>query len=150
MKKIILFLAISFLITSCSIKQVVEQAEIPQEVELCIIENPAVREGFLEEFKLVLSEKKIPYKIVSESAVPSDCEWTTTYTGLWTWDMALYMSYAEIKVFHNGSLDGQAIYDSTMGGANMGKFIDAKTKIRELVNELMQYKSSALFKVIYS
>jgi hypothetical protein len=55
------------------------------------------------------------------------------------------MSYAEIKIFHNRSLDGEAKYDSTRGGANMSKFIDAESKIRELLEELMQIKSSSLF-----
>ena len=71
-----------------------------------------------------------------------NCEWTLTYTARWTWDLALYMSYAEIKVFKNGKLDGEAMYDSTRGGANMSKFIDSEPKIRELVEELMQRESA--------
>lgn len=83
--------------------------------------------------------------MVTESSVPESCEWTSTYVARWSWDLALYMSYAEIKVFHKGSLDGEAKYDSTKGSANMGKFIDAEPKIRELVNQLMQVESASLF-----
>lgn len=97
-----------------------------------------VRTGFLKEFRSVLSSKGINNKVVDEHSVPEDCQWTATY-------LALYMSYAEIKVFHKGRLDGEAKYDSTRGGANMGKFIDAESKIRELVNQLMQFKSTSLF-----
>ena len=56
------------------------------------------------------------------------------------WDIALYMAYAAIKVYHNGKLDGEAIYDSRSGGGNFSKFIDAEPKIRELVEQLMQEK----------
>ena len=150
MNKLLMIIAASVVISGCSIKQVVEKAEIPKETELCIVDNPAVREGFLVEFKSVLTSKKIPHRMVSESSIPANCEWTTTYTARWTWDLAMYMSYAEIKVFHKGNLDGEAIYDSTLGGANMSKFIDAEPKIRELVNELMQFKSSSLFGLFYS
>lgn len=83
--------------------------------------------------------------MVNETSVPESCEWTSTYVARWTWDLSLYMSYAEIKVFHKGSLDGEAKYDSTRGGANMNKFIDSEPKIRELVNQLMQFKSVSRF-----
>jgi hypothetical protein len=133
------------LISACSITQNIEPAEISKGSELCIIENPDVREGFLKEYQSVLSSKGIPHRLVSENSVPDSCEWTSTYIARWTWDLSLYMSYAEIKVFHKGSLDGEAKYDSTKGGANMSKFIDAEPKIRELVNQLMQIQSASLF-----
>jgi hypothetical protein len=46
------------------------------------------------------------------------------------------MAYAEIKVYKSGMPSGEAKYDALGGGANMGKFIDADTKIVELVNQL--------------
>ena len=149
MKKVFVIVA-AVVLSGCSIKQVVEKAEIPKEKLLCVVENKDVRVGFLKEFKRVLSRKSIPYKMINAYSVPPECEWTATYDARWTWDLALYMSYAEIKVFNNGRLDGKATYDSTRGGANMGKFIDAETKIRELMNELLHYKSSSLFGVFYS
>jgi len=145
MFKMVLGITSIVLLSACSITQNIEPAEISRGSELCIIENPDVREGFLKEYQSVLTSKSIPHKLVSENSVPRSCEWTSTYVARWTWDLSLYMSYAEIKVFHNGSLDGEAKYDSTKGGANMSKFIDAEPKIRELVNELMQIKSASLF-----
>lgn len=139
-------MAISFtMISACSITQQVEPAEIPRGNELCIIENPDVRAGFLKEYRSVLSSKGVPHRLVSKNSVPASCEWTSTYVARWTWDMSLYMSYAEIKIFQRGRLDGEAKYDSTRGGANMSKFIDAEPKIRELVDQLMQIKSASLF-----
>ena len=44
--------------------------------------------------------------------------------------------WIDIKVYNNGQLTGQATYDSTKGGANMGKFIKGETKIAELVDQL--------------
>mgnify|MGYP003659419393 CR=1 FL=1 len=104
---------------------------------------------FLKEFKSTLSARGIQHRVVSERNVPESCEWTATYVAKWTWDLALYMSYAEIKIFHNGNLDGEAIYDSTRGGGNMGKFIDAEPKIQELVNELMQFESTSAFRLYF-
>ena len=145
MYKKLLILLSAAVVSACSITQNIQSVEMSRGSEICIIENTGVRKGFLEEFKSVLSSKGIAYQVVSEGSVPASCEWTSTYMANWTWDLALYMSYAEIKVFHNGNLEGVAKYDSTRGGANLSKFIDAETKIQELVNELMQFKSVSLF-----
>ncbi|GLP97044.1 hypothetical protein GCM10007895_23500 [Paraferrimonas sedimenticola] len=105
--------------------------------DLCVVRNPEVRQGFLDQYEAVLRSKNISYRIVSEQAVPQSCQWTSTYEAHWRWDLALYMAYAEIKVFQNGSLEGVAKYDATRGSGNFSKFIDAEPKIRELVNQLI-------------
>ena len=70
------------------------------------------------------------------------CTVTFTYIARWSWDITIYMSYARIKVFINGQLAGQALYDSRRGGGNMDKFIDAEPKIRKLVSELFPARSN--------
>ena len=139
-KSSILVVTVLFL-SGCTISQHVEQADISSNAEVCIIKNDAVREGFLPELEKVLHEKGIKYVVTDSQYANQNCEWTATYTARWSWDLAIYMSYAEIKVFKNGVLDGKAVYDSTRGGMNMGKFIDAEPKIRELVEQLMQRES---------
>jgi hypothetical protein len=131
--------------SACTITQNIEPAELTKGSEICIIENTAVKADFLKEFTSALSSKSIAHRVVTPDSVPESCEWTATYLAKWSWDLRSYMAYAEIKVFHNGSLDGKAVYDSTGGSANSKKFIDTEPKIRELVNQLMQHKSAALF-----
>ena len=53
-----------------------------------------------------------------------------------SWDLTIFMSYANIRVYKNGVLEGEALYDATGGGLTLSKFIDAETKVRELVNQL--------------
>lgn len=144
-----LVLIVAVFLSACSIQQTVEKAEIPKGNALCIVENSDVRDGFLKEFKSNLQSRNIPYQVVASGAVPDSCIWTATYVANWTWDLALYMSYAEIKIFNRGQLDGRAVYDSRKGGANLDKFIDAETKINELLNELLQLKTGSLFSRIY-
>jgi hypothetical protein len=136
---------IALILPACTIVQEIEPSKIQSGNELCLIENSKVRESFLIEFKQILDERNILHRVVSETDIPRSCEWTATYTANWRWDLALYLAYVEIKIFHLGNLDGKVTYDSTRGGGNMSKFIDAETKIRELVNELLQYKSALLF-----
>jgi hypothetical protein len=101
-----------------------------------VIENPAVRAGFVEAYKRSLATKGYTVRQLPASAAITDCPTTSTYSANWRWDLAMYMAYAEIKVYSNGQPAGQAQYDSLRGGGNMNKFIDADRKIDELVNQL--------------
>jgi hypothetical protein len=132
-------------ISGCSIKQSVDTAEIDRGATLCVIENTEVRDGFLNSMKSALTAKGVRYQVVNSDAVPAECFWTASYTARWSWDLALYMSFAEIQIYKDGVLQGEALYDSTLGGANMSKFIDADTKIKELVGSLLNVKTAALF-----
>lgn len=46
------------------------------------------------------------------------------------------MAYAELKVYSDGRVVGEAIYASRRGGASLSKFIRAEQKIKELVDLL--------------
>ena len=50
------------------------------------------------------------------------------------------MAYAELNIYEEGQLAGNAIYDSRSGSANMNKFIDADKKIIELVDDMFSEK----------
>ena len=121
-QKAISVLLLAVFITGCSIQQKVEPVNLTKKAELCIIENPKVRDGFLQEFRRVLAARQINHLVVPELNVPESCQWTVTYTARWSWDMTIYMSYAEIKVYEEGQLSGEALYDARRGGVNMSKF----------------------------
>ncbi|MXR70978.1 hypothetical protein GNT65_20175 [Shewanella sp. JBTF-M18] len=144
MKNVLIVFAVLMMTTACSIKQRVDPVQVSRSDEVCIQKNPDVRHGFLDEVEKVLTEKQIKYRVLDQLDASHQCEWTATYTANWAWDLALYMVYAEIKIFHQGRLDGEAIYDARMGGANMNKFIDAEPKIRELIEELIRQKQASL------
>ncbi|MBK7277039.1 MAG: hypothetical protein IPI08_10940 [Betaproteobacteria bacterium] len=124
------------LLQGCAIHQAVRPVERLGEQQICIIENSAVRSGFVESYKRALGAKGYVVRQLPSSASIIDCPVTSTYNATWRWDLALYMAYAEIKIFRNGAPVGEAKYDSQSGGANMAKFIDADKKIVELVNAL--------------
>jgi hypothetical protein len=131
------FLAIGvLLLAGCTITQTVNPTSLAAGSEICIIENPAVREGFLPEVQRALIDNGYRYKMLPESAMPQDCPAALTYVARWSWDLTIYMSYARLQAFTDGRPSGDALYDATKGGGNMSKFIDAEPKIRELVDQL--------------
>ncbi|HIV69753.1 MAG TPA: hypothetical protein H9903_02355 [Candidatus Aquabacterium excrementipullorum] len=123
-------------LSGCAIHQTVKPVDRFDDKEICIIDNPAVRTGFVEAYKRALTTKGYVVKRLPPSSSIVECRITSTYNATWRWDLALYMTFAEIKVYNNGKPIGEAKYDSQRGGANMGKFIDADKKINELTNQL--------------
>jgi uncharacterized secreted protein with C-terminal beta-propeller domain len=120
----------------CAIQQTVKPIDRFESKVVCIVENPDVRPGFLETYKRTLSNKGYVVKQLAPNSSLIECPITSTYIARWRWDLAMYMSYADITVYNNAKPSGKATYDATRGGGNMNKFIEADKKITELVNQL--------------
>lgn len=136
-KRALMALACLLGLSACAIKQEVRRAGALTEREICVTQNAAVRKTFEESLNRSLRNQGYVVKSVPGDSAITACPVTITYTANWRWDLAMYMAYAEIRVFNTGREEGRAIYDSTRGGGNMGKFIDAEKKIDELVRELV-------------
>ncbi|OEZ99789.1 Sbal_3080 family lipoprotein [Duganella sp. HH101] len=124
------------LFTGCAINQTVKPVERFADHQVCIIENPAVKTGFMVSYKQALEAKGYVARQMPSNASIVDCAITSTYVANWRWDLALYMTYADIKVYNGGKPIGEAVYDAKGAGMNTAKFIDADKKIRELVDQL--------------
>jgi len=132
-----IFVLLLGVIHGCSIKQTVKPVELSgQPMEICIIKNETVRPSFLDAYTDALKAKSVQVRTLDESASLNECTITSTYAAHWAWDLAMYMRYAEIKVYRGAALVGLAVYDATWGGGRPDKFINAENKIRELVDQL--------------
>ncbi len=124
------------LLSGCAIHQNVKAVDTVGDTQVCVINNPAVRPSVMAAYLKVLGEKGYTVRQLPESAAITDCKVTSTYQANWRWDLAMYMHFAQFRVFIDGKEKGVATYDATHGGANMAKFIDADKKIAELINQL--------------
>jgi hypothetical protein len=129
-------MAMAVLLPACAITQTVQPVADVGIESVCIVQNPAVRPGFLETYLNVMARKGYRVTQLPPGASTGSCEVVSTYVGLWSWDLALYLSFAEITVYRQGKQAGQAQYDSRQGSANMGKFVKGEEKIGELVDKL--------------
>jgi hypothetical protein len=123
-------------LSGCAIHQNVKPVDVVGDTQVCVINNPAVRPGVMAAYLKVLGDKGYTVRQLPESAPITDCKVTSTYQANWRWDLAMYMHFAQFRVFVDGKEKGVATYDATRGGANMAKFIDADKKIAELINQL--------------
>lgn len=134
------------LLSGCSIKQQVDPAALTATLapDICLIAAPGVRAGFTAVYSDALRDKGFNVRTLHAGASPSQCPLASTYLGQWTWDVALYLSYADIRVFERGQQVGKAVYDSRSGGGRPDKFISAESKIIELTDQLFPTGTSGL------
>ena len=104
--------------------------------KICVVEDKSVREGFLPAMRAALEARGMQVTVVASIAEAHTCPLYATYVANWRWDLAMYLAYAKITVFKDTTELGSATYDALLGGGRPDKFIDADTKIRELVNQL--------------
>lgn len=133
-------------VSGCSIKQSVTPAaiEAASTTEICMIPAKGLRAGFHNTYRDLLIGKGFTVKQLAPGASRLVCGLSTEYVGNWAWDLALYMVYADIKVYQNGRQVGQATYDAKWGGGRLDKFISAKEKITELTDQLFPVGAVAM------
>lgn len=139
MRAVSLFMLVSaFTISGCSIKQTVTPATLSAELapEICMIPAPNLRAGFTTAYQASLTEKGFRTRLMTPGSSPDRCALATTFIGNWGWDLALYMKYADIRVYERGRQVGHAEYDARWGGGRLDKFISAEQKIAELTHQL--------------
>jgi hypothetical protein len=140
--RVMLAIAAACALVGCAISQ--EVNPVPMEAtswsEVCIIKDPDVKEGFLNEYVSTLERLGYQVRILPSDSELTACPITSTYMARWSWDWfwtaGVYMSYAQIKVYRDGHEIGDATYDARGGDANPDLIIDAEPKIQELVTAL--------------
>jgi hypothetical protein len=120
---------------ACSSVQKIDPAPSYAGETLCIVENADVRESFLVAYSKAVAVKGLQVKRLPAGARLTSCEAVSTYTANWSWDLLMYMRYAQISIYREGRLSGQATYDAHT--AVFSKFINAEQKINELVDQLL-------------
>ncbi|MEY4720233.1 MAG: hypothetical protein RL563_2851 [Pseudomonadota bacterium] len=135
MKNLIILFALIF--TGCSIKNTVIPVE-KQLSELCIKNNKKVlMEGFLPELIKQIEQNNIKTVLIEEFDKVS-CPNSMEYTANWRWDLVMYLTYAELRVYESDTLLGKGIYDATWGGARLDKFGKTENKLKPITDELFK------------
>ncbi|UZE26821.1 Sbal_3080 family lipoprotein [Pseudomonas asplenii] len=134
----VLLLCLVSLITGCSIKQQVTPVDFAANPAalICVIPADGVRESFTEAYGNALKSKGFTVQVLPSVSNPQNCPLSSTLLGRWSWDMAMYLSEVEIKVYQNGREVGSATYNSRRGSFRMDKFISAENKLKELTDQL--------------
>lgn len=122
-------------LSGCSITKSVTPVKTPVS-QVCIAHNPAVlMDGFHPELEKQIQDHGIQTKSYT-GQLPKGCSHRLEYTANWRWDFAMYLVYADLRVFDQRGLAGSATYDAYKGGSRFDKFGRTADKLRPLVDEL--------------
>ena len=136
MKTTLVALGAATLLAGCAITQTVKPVAATGINTLCVKNNTAVMMGeFNKELRTQVEAKGIK-TTAFDGDRPAGCKHHMEYTANWRWDMAMYLVFADLRVYEDGLLIGQATYDAHGGGANFSKFGATADKIRPLVDQL--------------
>jgi len=139
-KPLVVSIALLVGTSACVINQTVRAVRLNENLgsEIVIVpEKEGVRISFTEAYSAALKAKGLSVVEKPFGTPLTDYSLASTYVARWSWDLATYMSYAEIHVFEHGKEIGHVLYDSRMGGGRIDKkFIKAEEKINELVDQL--------------
>ncbi len=124
------------LLTSCSINDRVEPLSVSKMTQICLRTNEAVHmSGFLPEI-IHQFERHGVKATAYAGARPKGCRYHGNYVARWTWDMAMYLNFAEIKIFDRGKQIGLVEYDARIAQFHIGKFGTTRSKLEPLFDRL--------------
>ena len=128
--------AAAALVAGCAITQTVKPVAATGITSICVKNNPQVMmSDFPKELRAQVESKGIKTSTF-DGEKPGSCKHHMEYTANWRWDMAMYLVFADLRVYEDGLLVGQATYDAHGGGANFSKFGKTAEKLQPLVDQL--------------
>ena len=105
---------------------------------VCIEDNPRV---IVSDFVSVLRDGFDRHGIATEVSSGDrirQCEFILKYTALQSWDMAKYLSHAELRLENNGRQVASAEYHlKGKGGFSLNKWANTKAKMDPVIDELL-------------
>lgn len=124
------------LLSSCSINDRVDPLPAAKMTKICLKTNEAVHmSGFLPE--LIHQFERHGVSATSYSGRrPKGCRYHGSYVARWTWDMAMYLNFAEIKIYDRGKQVGLVEYDARVAQFHIGKFGTTRSKLEPLFDRL--------------
>ena len=127
----------ALMVAGCSITTHVDPVPAGPIPSLCITENPAVwSKQFLPALRMQLARHGIA-TTVHASVPPATCDHRLEYEANWDWDLAMYLQYADIRIYQGDALVGRATYDARDGSARFDKFGRTDAKLATLVDALL-------------
>ena len=103
---------------------------------IVIIKDNETRAGFLQTMENWLRQNGYEYTVLPDGSRHRHEDLTLEYEGEWSWDLALYLTDAEIKAYNNGQRVAEVSFKVPRITANLGKFGSAEKRINEMMNRL--------------
>jgi hypothetical protein len=126
------------LISGCTITTNIEPVPPGSLSAICIKENTAVwSKEFLPALRQRFEKRGIKTSVYT-GELPDGCDNRLEYDANWSWDLAVYLVYADIRVYDGDRIIGRATFDARGGGGRMDKFGTTEGRLDELIDQLLR------------
>ncbi|HVY21972.1 MAG TPA: Sbal_3080 family lipoprotein [Steroidobacteraceae bacterium] len=128
------------LIGACTVVTVKPVDRTTHDINLaCIQVNDAVKPtGFLPLLEKLFNDHGIATERY-QGRPPRECEYTVSYVAHWSWDIAVYLTDAEVVVRRDGEEVGRAVYHlRNKGGFDFGKWSSAESKMIPVMDKMLK------------
>jgi hypothetical protein len=131
------------LAAGCSITTRVDP--VPEGVipSLCVRENEALwSKQFLPTLREQLGRHGIE-TTVYQGDRPPGCRYHLEYEAQWKWDLAVYLAYADVRLYDDGVLVGRGTYDAR-GSGRLDKFGRGDERLARLLDGVLASVNRAI------
>jgi hypothetical protein len=106
---------------------------------VCIQENPKVIVAdFLPVVRGALDRHGISTELYRSDKPPEHCEYTLTYTARQSWDLATYLSFAEIEIRKGAEIVSTGHYHlRNKGGLSLNKWASTESKMNPVMDQML-------------
>ncbi|MEJ0086440.1 MAG: Sbal_3080 family lipoprotein [Pseudomonadota bacterium] len=134
----VLVLIGSFALGGCTSVRVQPVSAEHKITHVCISDNPRVMVGdFVDVMREGFQKYGITSQVITGSMAPG-CPFTSEYTARRTWDLAMYMTDAQIDILRDGRQIATANYHLKGGGGfSLNKWANTRTKILPVMDQVL-------------
>jgi len=138
MKRLYL-LSIVFVLAACTVTKVTPLDPSLRVRKVCIEDNPKVIvPDFLDIIRDGFSRHGIATEVYS-GEMPEGCDGKLTYTALRSWDLAPFLSYAELRLYRDGAQIAYGEFHLRgKGGYALTKYKSTRAKMDPVIDELLR------------
>lgn len=108
--------------------------------QVLVINDAETRDGFQHAVEGWLDSEEIQYVVKPEGVEHDPQQLTIEYVGYWSWDLALFLSRAEIEAFYQGQRVSKITYNAP-STLHTAKFGDAEERIKLMLDVMFAHKS---------
>ena len=103
--------------------------------DVVLIQDDETRKGFLSTIKGWLAKNGYKHTVAADGSLHDHKKLTLEYKGIWRWDLALFLSEAEIEAVEDGQRVGEVKYKAA-NNLNTTKWGDASERIGYMLDIL--------------
>jgi len=138
MNKLIFIVLTLITLSGCTAIRVenVTPIELKEQITIVVMKDGPTRDSVLPVVVNKLKSMNYVVNVVDDGSKVATSDYLLNYRAWWSWDLAMYMSKADMTIKQNNAILGQVQYRGK-GGLNMAKWGDAEERLGIMIDVML-------------